>query len=71
MSEHEERLIQVESVVAHLEDLVEKLNVVVTEQTLTIEKLKKENKQLTDMIAGAELEDIRNNMKPPPHWGKG
>ena len=72
MSEdNEDRLIQIESTVAHLEDLVEKLNQVVTEQSMTIGRLKKESLQVSEMLANSEMEEIRKNCKPPPHWGKG
>ncbi len=72
MSEEiEKRLIQIESTLAHMEDMVEKLNQVVTDQTMTVDRLRKDNEKLVDMLADSEMEEIRNNNQPPPHYGKG
>ncbi len=69
--ESEERLIRMETAIAHLEDLVEKLNQVVTEQGMAMDRLQKENRRLIDTIAASELDSIKKNDAPPPHWGKG
>ncbi|HET7626602.1 MAG TPA: SlyX family protein [Verrucomicrobiae bacterium] len=66
--ETSERLTQIESHIAHLENLVEQLNSVVVDQGKTIERLKKETRRQSDALQTMELDRIKANNPRPPHY---
>ena len=65
MSEHDERLIDLESRLMHQEKLYEQLNEVVTDQQRLIERLRRELARLKDQILQGPTEDVN---EPPPHY---
>ena len=66
----DDRLVKIESALAHLEQLTEALNQTVIQQDKTIRRLNQQVDQLTERIAADDLESIKGNNVPPPHHGK-
>ncbi len=66
----DDRLVKIESALAHLEQLTETLNQTVIEQDKTIRRLNQQVDQLTERMAADDLESIKGNNTPPPHHGK-
>ncbi|MCI5830347.1 MAG: SlyX family protein [Treponema sp.] len=67
--ETEEKLIQLETKIAYLEDFVNQLQAVAVENSATIEKLREENKLMSQKIR--ELSDQMEGDIPnrrPPHY---
>ena len=67
--ETEEKLIQFETKIAYLEDFVNQLQAVAVENSATIEKLREENKLMSQKIR--ELSDQMEGDIPnrrPPHY---
>jgi SlyX protein len=60
---NEQRLIDLETKFSHQDILIEEMRQTLHEQYLTIEKLEKNVKVLTEQLKGSE--DIRPNEKPP------
>jgi uncharacterized coiled-coil protein SlyX len=70
MSEgHEERLVKIESVLAHLEQLTESLNETVAGQDKALRRLTQQMDQLTDRIAAEDIKAAKDNTTKPPHYG--
>ena len=65
MSEHDERLIDLESRLMHQEKLYEQLNEVVTEQADMIARLQRELARLKEQLLQGPTEDVN---EPPPHY---
>ena len=68
-NETEEKLIQLETKIAYLEDFVNQLQAVAVENSATIEKLREENKLMSQKIR--ELSDQMEGDIPnrrPPHY---
>ena len=63
----DDRLVKIESALAHLEQLTETLNQTVIEQDKTIRRLNQQVDQLTERMAADDLESIKGNNAPPPH----
>lgn len=65
----EDRIMQLEVKLAYMEDFVKQIQEVAVQQTMDIEKLKKENKlmaeKIKELVAAAEG-DIPN--RKPPHY---
>ena len=69
MSEgHEERLVKIESVLAHLEQLTESLNETVAGQDKALRRLTQQMDQLTDRIAAEDIKAAKDNTTKPPHY---
>jgi len=66
----DDRLVKIESALAHLEQLTETLNETVIEQDKTMRRLSQQVDQLTERLATDDLESIKSNNAPPPHHGK-
>jgi uncharacterized coiled-coil protein SlyX len=64
------RLVKIESHLAELEHMVDRLNEVIREQDKQLRFLGKSHKQLTEKIAGFELDQVHRRNDPPPHYGK-
>lgn len=63
-----DRLLNVESSLAHLEHQVEQLNRVVVEQAGAIARLQKEVARAAQAMESQEMERIRANSQKPPHY---
>ena len=63
-----ERLKRMESTIAHLEHLTERLNEVVTEQGRELGQLKKKYLAQAQSLETIELERIRSTNAKPPHY---
>jgi uncharacterized coiled-coil protein SlyX len=63
-----DRLLRVESALAHLERQHEELNGVVVEQARSLARMQKELGRATQALESAELERIRANNQKPPHY---
>ena len=69
MSEgHEERLVKIESVLAHLEQLTESLNETVAGQDKALRRLTQQMDQLTDRIAAEDIKAAKDTTTKPPHY---
>ncbi|MEW6307119.1 MAG: SlyX family protein [Verrucomicrobiota bacterium] len=64
----EERLVKIESHLAHVEKLVEELNGVVVEQGKQIARLQSQQQQIAATVESQELERIRSTNAKPPHY---
>ena len=70
MSEgHDERLVKIESVLAHLEQLTESLNETVAGQDKALRRLTQQMDQLTDRMAAETVKAAKDNNPKPPHYG--
>jgi len=65
--EHSERMVKLESHVAHLEHQIEQLNGMVIEQGKLLDKIKKECQRQSSVLQTIELERIKSNVQKPPH----
>jgi len=70
MSEgHDERLVKIESALAHLEQLAESLNETVAGQDKALRRLTQQMDQLTDRMAAETVKAAKDNNPKPPHYG--
>jgi uncharacterized coiled-coil protein SlyX len=67
-SEEEERIVKIESSLAHLEKMTETLNETVIEQDKTIRRLSQQVEQLTNRLASDDMNAIKENVTKPPHY---
>ena len=63
-----ERFIRLESMVAHLEHVVEQLNDVVSDQGREVDQLKKQLQRQSQTLETIELERIKSTNPKPPHY---
>jgi uncharacterized coiled-coil protein SlyX len=63
-----QRLERIEAHAAHLERQVEQINGVVIEQGKLLDRLKKEVQKQSALLQTQELENIKSNNQPPPHY---
>lgn len=71
MSESRDRLIAIETALAHAERRVEELNEVVTAQADAIDRLQAQLRGLASRVAAADADlpgDAPEANQPPPHW---
>ena len=64
-----ERLVQIESALAHLEQLTEALNETVVVQSKSLRRLTQQMDQLTDRMAADDMKAAKDNITKPPHYG--
>ena len=64
----EDRIVKIESAVAHLEQLTETLNETVIEQDKTLRRLNQQLEQLTERVAKENANSIKTNNTKPPHY---
>ena len=64
-----ERLTRLESTVAHLEHLTERLNEVVIEQGRELKELRRKLESQAQSLETIELDRIRSTNAKPPHYG--
>ena len=68
MANEKERLVKIESSLAHMEQLTEALNETVIEQDKTIRRLSQQVEQLTENLADTDIKSIKDNVTKPPHY---
>ena len=66
---HDERLVKIESTLAHLEQLTESLNETVAGQDKALRRLTQQMDQLTNRIAAEDAKAVKDNNPKPPHYG--
>ena len=64
----EKRLVKIESVMAHLEQLTDSLNETVIEQNKTIRRLAQQMDQLTEQMSAEDMKATKDNVTKPPHY---
>ena len=65
---NKERLVNIESALAHVEQLTESLNETVVEQAKSIRRLTQQMDQLTDRMAAEDMKAAKDNITKPPHY---
>jgi SlyX protein len=65
---NEERLVNIESALAHVEQLTESLNETVVEQAKSIRRLTQQMDQLADRMAAEDMKAAKDNITKPPHY---
>jgi len=65
---HEERLVNIESDLTHLEQLVESLNQTIIGQDKIIQQLQIQMNRLTSDLKAKEMESIKGTVTKPPHY---
>ena len=64
----EERLVNIESDLTHLEQLVESLNQTIIEHDKTIQQLQPQVSRLTSSLEAKEMDSIKGTVTKPPHY---
>ena len=65
---HEERLVNIESGLTHLEQLVASLNETIIEHDKTIQQLKTQVNRVAAGLETKEIDSITGNITKPPHY---
>ncbi len=65
---NEKRMVNIESALAHVEQLTESLNETVVEQAKSIRRLTQQMDQLTDRMAAEDMKAAKDNITKPPHY---
>lgn len=65
---HEERLVNIESDLTHLEQLVASLNQTIIEHDKTIQQLQAQVSRLTSSLEAKEMDSIKGTVTKPPHY---
>ena len=68
MALEEKRLVEIESALAHIEQLTESLNETLIEQGKTTRRLSQRVEQLTESLADTDMKSIKDNVTKPPHY---
>ncbi len=70
MSEDElgEKLVRMESIIAHLEHQYEELNKVVMEQGKVLSKALSQQERIADTLREMRQDEIRGDDRKPPHY---
>ena len=63
-----DRLVKIESALAHLENLTEALNETIIAQDKTIRRLTQQVEQMNDAMQTKEMDAIKDNVTKPPHY---
>ena len=63
-----DRLVKIESALAHLENLAETLNETIIAQDKTIRRLAQQVEQMNDAMQTKEMDAIKDNVTKPPHY---
>lgn len=64
MKDNEDRIVRIETDMSYLQDMVQQLNQIVTEQQLLVARLEKQNEILAKRVDELDTE-ARPNRKPP------
>ena len=65
---HEERLVNIESDLTHLDQLVESLNQTIIGQDKIIQQLQIQMNRLTSDLKAKEMDSIKGTVTKPPHY---
>ena len=65
---HEERLVNIESGLTHLEQLVESLNQTIIGQDKIIQQLQTQMNRLTSDLEAKQMDSIKGTVTKPPHY---
>ena len=65
---NKERLVNIESALAHVDQLTESLNETMVEQAKSIRRLTQQMDQLTDRMAAEDMKAAKDNITKPPHY---
>ena len=65
---HEERLVNIESGLTHLEQLVESLNQTIIEHDKMIQQLQTQVNRAATGMETKEMDSIKGNVTKPPHY---
>ena len=65
---HEERLVNIESDLTHLEQLVESLNQTIIGQDKIIQQLQIQMNRLPSDLEAKEMDSIKGTVTKPPHY---
>ncbi|MAE32077.1 MAG: SlyX protein [Verrucomicrobiales bacterium] len=65
---NDERLVNIESDLTHLEQLVESLNQTIIEQDKVIQQLQVQINRLIAGVESKEMDAIKGNVTKPPHY---
>ena len=65
---NEDRLVNIESALAHVDQLTESLNETMVEQAKSIRRLTLQMDQLTDRRAAEDMKAAKDNITKPPHY---
>ncbi len=65
---NEERLVNIESALAHVDQLTESLNETMVEQAKSIRRLTLQMDQLADRLAAEDMKAAKDNITKPPHY---
>ena len=65
---HEERLVNIESDLTHLDQLVESLNQTIIGQDKIIQQLQIQMNRLTSDLEAKEMDSIKDTVTKPPHY---
>ena len=63
-----DRLVKIESALAHLENLTEALNETIIAQDKPIRRHTQQVEQMNDAIQAKEVDAIKGNVTKPPHY---
>ena len=64
-----ERLVKIESAMAHLEQLAEALNETVIDQAKSLRRLTQQMEQIQERAAAEDMKAAKENITKPPHHG--
>ena len=65
---HEERLVNIESGLTHLEQLVESLNQTIIGQEKIIQQVQIQMNRVTSDLEAKEMNSIKGTVTKPPHY---
>ena len=65
---NEERLVNIESALAHVDQLTESLNETLVEKAKSIRRLTQQMDQLTERMAAEDMKAAKDNITKPPHY---
>jgi len=65
---HKERLVNIESGLTHLEQLVASLNETIIEHDKTIQQLQTQVNRVATGLETKEMDSIKGNVTKPPHY---
>ena len=65
---HEKRLVNIESHMTHLEQLVASLNHTITEHDKMIQQLQTQVNRVATGLETKEMDSIKGNVTKPPHY---
>ena len=65
---HEERLVNIEFGLTHLEQLVESLNQTIIGQDKIIQQLQTQMNRVTSDLEAKEMDSIKGTVTKPPHY---